>query len=199
MFEHFLPRLEHMGLWTYWIVFLAALIEATAFVGLFFPGTTLVIFVGYLASRHVLDVGDAIWFVAAGGIVGDAISYYFGLRGKNYFKAGSRFFKPEFLDKGKAFFVRHGAKSVFFARFIGPLRPIVPFVAGLSHMNTKRFFLFNVIGGVASAAVYIIIGYYFGFAWHNYRHVIRHFEPFIILAIAAAIIWYLWRKKYFIK
>ncbi len=196
MWDHFLPRLEHLGLWTYWIVFLAALIEATAFVGLFFPGTTFVVFVGYLSSRHIIDVGDAMWFVALGGIIGDSISYYLGRKGKNYFKSGSRFFKPELLDKGKKFFERHGAVGVFFARFVGPLRPVVPFVAGLSHMDSKRFFLFNILGGIAAAVVYILIGYYFGYAWHTYRHALRHVEPLVLLALLAGTVWYLWHKKY---
>lgn len=199
MWETLLFRLEFLGNWIYWIVLLAALLEATAFIGLVFPGTTLITFVGYLASRDVLDIGDAISCVAIGGIVGDTISYYLGLHGKNYFKPESKLFKPELLEKGRAFFASHGAKGVFLARFIGPLRPIVPFVAGLSHMNPRRFFVFNILGGIAAAVFYVLIGYYFGFAWHAYRHVIRRIEPFILLAVIAGVTGYIWRKRLFNK
>lgn len=195
MWEHFLPRLEHLGVGIYWVIFGAAIIETTAFVGLFFPGTTLIIFVGYLSSRHIVDVGDAIWFVAAGNIIGDTISYELGRRGKNYFTEKSRFFKPELLDKGRLFFTRHGAKSVFLARFVGPLRPVVPFVAGLSHMAPKKFFLFNIIGGVASATTYILIGYYFGAVWQTYRHYLPHLGPLIFIAGVALMVKYFWGKR----
>ncbi len=195
MFDHLLPQLAHLGLWTYWVIFIAALLEATAFVGLFFPGTTLVTFVGYLASRGIIDVWDAIWFVAIGGIVGDALSYELGRRGKNFFSDESRFFKTDLLVKGQNFFNRHGAKSVFFARFVGPLRPVVPFVAGLSRMDQKRFFIFNILGGIAAAIVYILIGYYFGQVWHTYRHVFRRFEPLLFIAIASVVVGFVWKKK----
>lgn len=196
MWQHWLPSFEHGGFIGYLVLFFAATIESTAFIGLFFPGTTLVVFVGYLASRGMFNVINALWIVAVGGIIGDAISYFLGRRSENLVSPDSRFVKPELITKAHLFFSRHGAKSVFFARFIGPLRPIVPFVAGAAKMDARRFFFFNVIGGAAAAFVYILIGYYFGNAWHAYRHIFRRFEPLIIIAVVAIAARWWWRSKF---
>ena len=69
------------------------------------------------------------------------------------------------VEAGKAFFIKHGGKSVFLGRFVGPLRQIIPFVAGVVRMEQRRFVFLNVLGGVLWAYVYIIIGYYFGANW----------------------------------
>lgn len=193
------PKIEHWGLWTYWIILLVATLESTAFIGLLIPGTTIIIAVGFLASRHLIDVGDVIWFVAFGGIIGDGLSYYLGTKGINLFSVNSRLFKAKYLESGKQFFQSHGAKSVIIARFIGPLRPIIPFVAGLVQMPKQKFFLLNIFGGFASAAVYVFFGYFFGQAWHRYHAAFGRNDGIIVIVISALFIGYWFRKELFEK
>ena len=66
------------------------------------------------------------------------------------------------LDIGKRFFAKYGNKSVFFGRFIGPVRPIIPFVAGLSKMDRLPFFFWNIISAFLWATAYLLAGYFFG-------------------------------------
>lgn len=160
-----LPTIEHFRVLGYWIAFLIALLETLAFVGLAVPGTALIILTGFLSARGFLDVGDLIWFVAAGAIVGDAISFYLGKRGEKFFNKNSRIFKSSYLEKGEALFKRHGGKSIVIGRFIGPLRPIIPFIAGLSKMGAKKFFSWNILGGFAWSILFVLLGFFFGQAW----------------------------------
>src|SRR3954468_11571098 len=157
-----LPAIEHLGMWGYWIVLLLAAAEAVPIAGVFVPGSSLIVLAGVAAAHGVLEVGDLIWFSAAGAVLGDGVSYYLGVRGKDLFRPGSRWLDPEHLEKGKAFFARHGNKSVFLGRFVGPIRGIIPFIAGLSAMNKRAFLLWNVLSGVLWAAAHVLAGYFLG-------------------------------------
>src|SRR3954470_12075496 len=157
-----LPALEHLGVWGYWIVLLLAAAEAVPIAGVFVPGASLIVLAGAAAAHGILEVGDLIWFAAAGAILGDGLSYYLGVRGKHLFRPGGRWFDPEHLAKGEAFFRRHGDKSVFLGRFVGPIRGIVPFVAGLAAMDKRTFLLRNVLSGVLWAAAHVLAGYLLG-------------------------------------
>ena len=54
------------------------------------------------------------------------------------------------------------AIAVIIARFLPILRTYIPFVAGLAAMDTKRFALFNVTGGVLWVASLAYAGFFFG-------------------------------------
>ena len=142
--------------------FFAAFLESLAIVGTFIPGAIIVIIFGFLSAEGYFDIGDLIWFVALGAILGDVVSYYLGTKGKMFFKNENKLFRLSHLETGEEFFKKHGNKSIFFGRFIGPLRAIVPFVAGLSKMNIKIFLFWNITSGVLWAIIHVLIGYFFG-------------------------------------
>ena len=154
--------LPYLGIWGYWIVLLAALLESVVFAGVIVPGSTIVILAGFLSSQGYLDIGDLILFATIGAILGDNISYYLGTKGTKFFRAENKWLKIEHLERGKQFFHRHGSKSVFLGRFIAPLRAILPFVAGLSGMKKSRFLFWNVISAVLWSVSHLLVGYFFG-------------------------------------
>ena len=198
-FNNLLPTIEHWGWWLYWILFSISILESTAFIGLVIPGTTILIFTGFLASQGTLDAGDALWIMALGGIVGDALSFFLGRRGVVWFQDGHKIFKTEYLKKGQIFFQKYGEKSVIMARFIGPFRPIIPFVAGLFKMNTKKFFFFNITSAFMSAGVYLAIGYFFGHVWGRVHFWIEKVKVAGIILISVLIAGYIIKKIVFKK
>ncbi len=178
------PYLAMSQFWLYGIIFIISVLESLAFVGLIVPGTTVVLAAGVLASRHLLDFRALLWCVALGGVIGDTISFFLGRHGITLFSEQSRFFKKEYVEKGHEFFERYGNKSVFFARFFGPFRPIIPFIAGLTKMDFKKFLFYNVTSAFIAAPVYLLFGYFFGESWRRLRHL--HGAPeiaFLILVI----------------
>lgn len=195
--NNLLPTIQHLGYWGYWLVLLVSLVESLAFVGTVVPGAVVVVFAGFLSAQGYLDLGDLIWFAAIGAILGDSISYYLGTKGTKLFKNENRFLKASHLDAGKKFFEKHGNKSIFLGRFVGLLRPIIPFVAGLLRMDKRSFFFWNIISGFLWAVTHLLFGYFFGGAIGAIEAWSGRLSIFIV-AIAALIvlIWFLVKKSH---
>lgn len=160
--ESVIPAVQYLGIWFYLLVILASLLESTIIIGTFVPGTVLLLFFGFTASQGEIGLYQIIISTAVGAIVGDCISYILGTYGHSYIHEKKGLLRLSHIEIGKAFFVKHGGKSVFFGRFIGPLRQVIPFVAGMVHMEQKRFLFLNTLGGVLWAYTYIVVGFYFG-------------------------------------
>src|SRR5471032_3573867 len=121
----------HAG-WTLAVVFLAAFLEAIAVIGTFIPGSTAMFLAGALTGTGSLSLGWVFVWAIVGAIAGDGLSFWLGGRYKERIVQLWPFSKhPEVLEAGHRFFRKHGVKSVVLARFIGPLRAIVPVVAGM--------------------------------------------------------------------
>ena len=116
-------------------VFIAALAESLALVGTVLPGSTVVFAGGMLIGLKAIDPWAVGVAAVTGAILGDGISYRLGRRYKDAICATWPIRNhPELMARGQAYFAAHGGKSVFLGRFFGPLRAIVPIIAGMSGM-----------------------------------------------------------------
>jgi undecaprenyl-diphosphatase len=148
---------------SYLVVFLISLAESLAVVGLLVPGTLLLVGIGTLVSNGVLAWPITLVAAITGAIAGDGISYLLGRHYKGQIRQFWPFSrKPQLLQLGEVFFHRHGGKSVFLARFIGPVRPIVPLIAGMLNMSARQFVIVNIISAVCWACAYIVPGVVLG-------------------------------------
>lgn len=133
--------------------------------GLPLPGETTLLAASYLAATGHLSLPLVIGSAALGAIVGDSIGYFVGRRGGRRFL--ERYGKyvgvtPEKLVRADDYFVRHGAKTVFFGRFVALLRVLAGPLAGASRMPYRRFLAANVAGAVAWATTMGTLGFFFG-------------------------------------
>ena len=139
--------------------------ESGLFFGFFLPGDSLLVAVGAIAALPTSPFN--IWlllpllFVAA--VLGDNVGYWFGRKtGPRIFnRPESRFFKPKYLNQAKAFYDKHGGKTIVLARFIPFVRTFAPIVAGAVNMHYERFFFFNLVGGFLWTWGVTLIGYLF--------------------------------------
>jgi len=145
-FDYSIFVINYFGNWSYLIVFFVCFIETLAFIGTLIPGGFIVIAIGFLAVYTPLNIWILILVGTIGSISGDTFSYYLGTKGVRWFKYENKLLKLSHLEKGKAFFKKHGHKSIFFGRFVGLIKHIVPFIAGLSKMDFKTFFFWDAIG-----------------------------------------------------
>ena len=144
-------------------VFIVALCESLAVVGIIVPGVGLITAASIMAGNLQLDVFLLLVCAITGAFMGDVASFYLG-----------RFFQPNlpniwpfkqhpsWINNGHDFFARHGGKSIFFGRFIGPIRPFIPMVAGIMAMPQNYFMLLNGLSAIAWGLVYLLPSYYLG-------------------------------------
>lgn len=159
-FLHWLST--HPG-WSNLAVFLIAFAECLLLVGLLFPGTVSMFGIGTLVAVGVLDLWTTLALAALGAMAGDIISFWIGYHFKDRLRVIwpiSRY--PKLVQRGEQFFNKHGGKSVLFGRFVGPVRPILPAVAGMLRMNPVRFITIDILSGIAWSPAYTLPGILFG-------------------------------------
>lgn len=194
---HLLHQLAGHSAWMLAIVFLAAFLEAIAVVGTFIPGSTAMFLAGALTGTGSLSLGWVFTWAIVGAVAGDGISFLIGSRYNERIVQLWPFRKhPELLDAGHRFFRKHGAKSVVLARFIGPLRAIVPVVAGMLGMPPLRFYAMNVLSALLWAPAHILPGVVFGASVVLAGAV--SFRLVVILAMLLCIVWLSFRGARFL-
>ncbi len=161
--QEFLPRLQELGIVGYWLLMAITFGESFVLAGIFIPGTILLIVMGGLVPQNYYDFYDLVFFAVCGAILGNAVSYELGHFGR--LQTERYPFIAKYIKTGKDFFKKHGGKSIILARFIGPIRSIVPFVAGVSDMHRGQFYVLNVLSAIIWSFSYIALGYVFGYAW----------------------------------
>jgi len=145
------------------IVFLIALMESLIVLGLLIPGAILLFGAGALMATGTLPIAPIMIWTIAGAICGDLISFLLGHHYHQQLRVIWPFRRyPVLVNRGVDFFCKHGGKSVFMARFIGPLRPIVPAIAGMMNMTLPRFLAVDIIASILWAPAYILPGMVFG-------------------------------------
>lgn len=145
--------------WAGVIIFLVGLVETIVIVGYLLPGTWLMLGYGFLVGTGAIRFDVAMIAMTAGGIAGDAVGYWIGRRyGRQIFQL--RWFRRHqaLVARSENFFARHGGKAVFLARMLGPVRPLIPFFAGLARMNQLKFTLFNIASAIVGSFVYLLPG-----------------------------------------
>jgi membrane protein DedA with SNARE-associated domain len=138
-------------LWAGPVVFALAFAESLAVISLAVPFTAMIIGAGALlcSPTAALDPVPLLAWGIAGAAVGDAVSYWVGRLLKERVRHIWPFRQdPAPLDRGYRFFERWGVVSVFIGRFLGPLRAVVPLVAGILRMPQAKFQIANVVSAI---------------------------------------------------
>lgn len=154
--------------WTGPVAFLVAFLESFCFLSILWPGTAILIGISALLAKSGVEMsimGPAIIWAAVGGSLGYAVSYWIGL----YYKDGIREIwpfnrNPAMVERGQEFFQKWGAIGVFFGHFFGPVRAVIPVVAGMYAVPQWQFQLANVTSAFIWAAG-IIAPTYFGMSY----------------------------------
>lgn len=193
-YYHLITIIKDFSIFSYLIIAILVFFESFAFIGFIIPGSIAVIVGGFLAAQGVINIEDLFIFAALGAILGDNFSFYLGKKGAISFRKGNKIFKPEVLTKGENYFNRHGAKSIFFSRFIGWVRSIIPFVAGLFKLDKKIFLFWNILSVLLWTISHIALGYFFGKSWQLIVLWSTRASIFLIIIISFLIAIYLIKR-----
>lgn len=168
----------------YGIVGLLAFVDSLAFIGILCPGGLLV-FTGFLAANGKGDLGLLIIVCSLGSIAGDLTSYVIGSRFGGAIMQRPWFKRREnLLNRAQLYFAAHGGKSVFIGRFIGFLRPFIPFIAGSAQMNPLAFTSYALVSGILWGISYPGLGYLCGASWQMVQVWSGRFSLLILLLAA---------------
>ncbi|MFA5173149.1 MAG: DedA family protein [Candidatus Paceibacterota bacterium] len=194
-YNAFIFWLEHHESFGYLAVFLISAAESMAFVGLLIPGGNLAIGMGVLTSYGFFGFWRMILLSTIGAIVGDVISFYLGKWVKRFFKKGSKILKLNYLEIGEKFFIRHGGKSVFIGRFVGPMRPVIPFVAGMFSMRFWKFMFYNATSAFLWSLLFLTSGFLGGEWWKKLESLTMKMLLFVLPTVFILIAMWLARER----
>ncbi len=156
----------------YLVVALLAALEASAFVGLFVPGELGMLVGGYIAYEGRAELVPMMLAATAGAIVGDSVGYEIGRhlgssirRSRLGQKVGE-----ERWTRAEQYLITMGVGGVFFGRFIGVLRALVPALAGASRLPYRRFLFWNALGALVWGPTIVGLGYLAGGSYRRVEH-----------------------------
>ena len=164
---HFSPEslntlAQAVGPWLYVILFAIIFAETGLVVTPFLPGDSLLFAAGAVAAHPDSPIKlvplTALLIIAA--ILGDAVNYAIGwyVGPKVFSREDSKLLNRNHLMQAHEFYEKYGAITIILARFMPIVRTFAPFVAGIGRMNYGRFALYNVAGGVAWVAMFLVGG-----------------------------------------
>lgn len=184
--EHLHWVIQHYGIWTYLLLFLIIFCETGLVVTPFLPGDSLLFAIGTIAARGSLSTVWLFIVLCVAAVAGDTVNYWIGyfVGPKVFHKKNVRFLNKEYLGRTHRFYEKYGGKTIIIARFVPVIRTFAPFVAGIGRMTYGHFITYNISGGMAWIAVFVLAGFYFG----NLSFVKDHFTLVIYLIIVISIL-----------
>jgi membrane-associated protein len=118
-------------------------------------------------------------------IIGDTVNYWVGAWiGPRAFSGRIRWLRQDYLERTRAFYEKHGGKTIILARFVPIVRTFAPFVAGVGAMSYPKFLTYNVAGAVLWVGLFVPAGYFFG----NIPTVRENFTLVILAIIALSVL-----------
>ena len=183
---HLFALIQDYGMWIYGILFLIIFVETGLVVMPLLPGDSLLFAAGTFCAGVVKDGETAelnlvlvLILLIIAAILGDGLNYFLGktigLKVLQWKIGNRQLVKKKYIDQTHAFYEKHGSKTIIIARFVPIVRTFAPFVAGIGNMSYKKFFKYNVIGGISWVSGLTLLGYFFG----NMAFVQKNFEVVI--------------------
>lgn len=189
---------DHFRDWGYWTVPAALLLENA---GVPVPGETILLFASFLAwSEGELRLPYLILLGIAACTLGDNLGYLVGRRGgRRLLERYQHIFRirDRTIRRGERLFERHGAVTIFFARFIFGMRIIAGPLAGVLRMPWRQFVLFNFLGATVWVTTISLVGYFFGSEWDTLVHVMGRVNLVIVIVVLAVLVfvWHRYRER----
>jgi membrane-associated protein len=155
-----------LGPWALIGFTLIIFMECGLFIGMFFPGDSLLFFIGMLAATDIMTepiaLIAALLYVAA--VLGNVVGYQFGyLVGPRLFnRPDSKILRPEYIARTQEFFEKHGPRAILLARFVPIVRTLITAVAGAGQMDRRKFITYSAIGAVPWVIGVLTLGYLLG-------------------------------------
>jgi len=168
------------------------------------PSELIMTFGGALAAGAVpgthLNLAGVILAGTAGNVAGSYIAWAAGRYGAEpaLRRWGRRIgIREHDIDRGIAWFGRHGGKAVLIGRVVPVVRTFISLPAGIAQMPAPRFGLYTAIGCLPWTAALAVAGYEVGKNWQSIASAF-HGPTYIIAAVVVLVLviaaWR-WRRR----
>jgi undecaprenyl-diphosphatase len=142
-------------------VFLLGFAESLVFVSFFIPASVLFLGIAALQGASDAPLLPIVLAGAAGALAGDIVSYALGWRVRhNLDKCWPFRSNPDMLARARSMFERRGIYAIVVGKFVGPLRPVVPFVGGAMQMPWAKFTTASAASSLAWSVIFLAPSYY---------------------------------------
>ena len=149
----------------YLALFGGVFLEST---GIPLPGETVLLAAGFFARHHTLRLAYVIPCAAIAAICGDNLGYWIGRRGgRSLVERRGKYvgLTPKRIAAVETYFRKHGARTIFFARFVSGLRVVAALTAGISRLRWPVFAVYEALGAICWATTIGTLGYLVGQSW----------------------------------
>ena len=181
-------------------IFIISAVESLALIGILIPGVLILFAFGTLVGAGVLPAVPVLLWAFAGAVLGDQISFWLGWNLKErlwQIWPLSRY--PQFVGKSERFFTKYGPASVFIGRFIGPIRPVIPAMAGMSNMPPLKFTLVNLTSAALWSPAYLLPGAVLGASMQVAGAVAAKMAILMVLLGALSYLWVWGSSRFLIR
>lgn len=176
--------------------------ETGLFVGFFLPGDNLIFIAGLLCATkpELMNVSFPVLLISmmTAAIIGNMFGFWFGKKAGAalYNRKDSFFFRKRHLEITKAYYEKHGGKTLILGRFLPIIRTFAPILAGVIKIDFKKFMLFNIIGAIAWIGSIGSIAFYLGKQFPQVENYLGYvFISLIILTALPIITAFIKNKK----
>ena len=163
------------------LILIVVYIENGLFFGFFLPGDTLLFTTGIFCATGILDTSIflLLFSITIAAILGNLTGYFFGKKmGEALFnRKDSLLFKRKYIFAAEAFFIKYGGMALVMGRFLPIIRTFAPIFAGVVKLDFRKFFIYNVLGGILWVFSLLLSGYYLGKLFPGIK---EHLELFIL-------------------
>ncbi|CAD83580.1 putative inner membrane protein [Candidatus Blochmanniella floridana] len=148
----------------YVLVFVVLFVENAMLLAFFLPGDSLLIIVGILIAKGILNFFITLLALTIAVSLGSWVSYLQGrfLKNSSIFKRWLSYLPIRSYQRASNMLDKHGLCTLFVGRFVTFLRTVLPTMAGVSGLNFLKFQLFNWISSFTWVLILIIVGFCLG-------------------------------------
>jgi membrane-associated protein len=173
--------------------------ETGLFFGFFLPGDSLLFAAGLLAESPYLDTPVTILIIllVIAAVTGTTVGYGVGRWAKNYLenRRENFFYRKKYIELTEAFYQRHGMMAFVLGRFLPIVRTFVPILAGMTHIDFKKFLIYNILGASVWVVTMVMAGHLLGNAFPNLIEYLEYIVFGMILLTAIPLVVSFFRRK----
>lgn len=143
------------------MLFTLAFAESIVLVSVFVPSTLIFIAIGALEGAANGALIPLVMAGAMGAVVGDIVSFTIGYRFRRDIGQlrGLRD-RPELVESAHALVLRWGLLAIIPSKATGPLRPLVPMLAGATSMPWPLFLIVSAASSILWSVMVLVPAYY---------------------------------------